>query len=196
MRRMCCLGLAVSLVFAGATYGQQPSIDPPSSTSPATSSSPVVSATVLPQPDAPAKYLLKEGDDVSLRFAEGISSKTAEDGDSVELTLDEDLKVGGVIVAKAGCKALGEVTNAEKSGMLGKAGQLNLRLEYLKVGDAKVRLRGSKGKEGQSGTTSAIVLTVLFGPIGLIKHGKNVEIRQGTPLNAFVAEDVTLSPAT
>jgi hypothetical protein len=35
------------------------------------------------------------------------------------------------------------------------------------------------------------MLTVLFGPIGLIKHGKNIDIAAGTPLTAYVADDVT-----
>jgi len=35
-------------------------------------------------------------------------------------------------------------------------------------------------------------LTVLFGPIGLIKHGKNVEIPAGTPLTAYVDQDIWL----
>ncbi len=140
-------------------------------------------------------YKLRDGDDVQLTFAENISSKTASDGDPVTLILAEDLKVGGVVVARAGAKAVGEITNAKKSGMMGKAGELNLRLNYLKVGDTKVHLRGTKGKEGESGTTSAVVLTVLFGPIGLIKHGKNVEIKQGTPLKAFVSDDIALPAA-
>jgi hypothetical protein len=40
------------------------------------------------------------------------------------------------------------------------------------------------------------VLTVLFGPIGLIKHGKNVEIKKGQALHAFVADDVAVPPAS
>jgi hypothetical protein len=80
--------------------------------------------------------------------------------------------------------------------MMGKAGELNIRLDYLKVGDFKVKLRGSKGKEGESGVTSTVVLTVLFGPIGLIKHGKNVDIPEGSSLKVFVADDITLPPAT
>lgn len=32
-------------------------------------------------------------------------------------------------------------------------------------------------------------LTVLFGPIGLIKHGKNVEIKESTPLLAYTDEN-------
>jgi hypothetical protein len=139
--------------------------------------------------------MLREGTDVPLKFAQALSSKSAAEGDPVALTLDEDLKVGDVVVAKAGSKAFGEVYNVKKSGMMGKAGELNVRLDYLKVGDSKIKLRGTKDKEGASGTTGAIVLTVLFGPIGLIKHGKNIDIPQGTPLKAYVADDISLPPA-
>jgi hypothetical protein len=153
-------------------------------------------APVAAAPDASGKYMLREGEDVNLQFLDDLSSKTSSEGDPVALTLMDDLKVGNVVVAKAGAHAFGEVTKAEKSGMMGKAGELNLRLNYLKVGDTKIQLRGSKGKEGESGTTGAVVLTVLFGPIGLIKHGKNVEIKQGQSLHAYVADDVAVSPAS
>ncbi len=158
-----------------------------------------VSPTTAPKttsasPDANGKYVLREGEDVPLKFAQDISSKTAADGDPVAFTLSDDLKVGGVVVAKAGSKAFGEVTNAKKSGMMGKAGELNIRLDYVKVSDGKIKLRGTKAKEGESGTTGAVVLTVLFGPIGLIKHGKNIDIKEGTSLKAFVADDVALLP--
>ena len=138
--------------------------------------------------------MLREGVDVNLRFSQDLSSKTAAEGDPVALVLVDDLKVGDVVVAKAGAHAMGEVTKASKSGMMGKAGDLSIRLDYMKVGDAKVRLRGTKGKEGESGTTGAVVLTVLFGPIGLIKHGKNVEIKEGQALHAFVGDDIALAP--
>ncbi len=140
-------------------------------------------------------YKLREGEDVSLTFAQDLSSKTSSDGDPVTLVLVDDLKVGGVVVARAGAKATGEVTNSKRAGIMGKAGELNMRLNYLKVGDNKIHLRGTRGKEGQSGQTGAIVLTVLFGPIGLIKHGKEVEIKQGTALKAFVSDDIPLPPA-
>ena len=153
------------------------------------------SQTVQPQAQAaepPAKLILKEGTDVKLKFAQDLSSKTATDDDPVNLVLDEDLKVGDVTVAKAGAKALGTVTHAKKAGMMGKGGELNLRLEYLLVGDSRMRLRGTKGKEGEGKVGTAVALTVLFGPIGLIKHGKNVEVKQGTPLLAYVDQDFTV----
>ncbi len=143
---------------------------------------------------APAKLVLKEGTEVKLKFSDDLSSKTATEGDSVNLVLDEDIKLGDVVVAKAGCKAVGSITNAKKAGMMGKAGELNMRLEHLKVGDDRVKLRGNKGKEGQGKEGTAVALTVLFGPIGLIKHGKNVEVKAGTPLTAYVDADAPLVP--
>ena len=145
---------------------------------------------------APAteKVTLKEGTDVKLKFAQEVTSKTATEGDPVNFVLAEDLMVGNVVVARAGCKALGSVTNAKKAGMMGKGGELNVRLEYVKVGDTKVRLRGTKGKQGDDKTGTAVALTVLFGPIGLIKHGKDIDVKEGTPLAAFVDDDVALVP--
>ena len=159
---------------------------------PAVASTPAAPTT----PAVPsAKLVLKEGTDVKLKFADDLSSKTANEGDPVTLVLDEDLKVGDVVVVKAGAKATGTITNAKKAGMVGKAGELNMRLERLKADAQRVRLRGSKGKEGEGKVGTAVALTVLFGPIGLIKHGKNVEVKAGTPLTAYVDEDTSLDPA-
>lgn len=157
---------------------------------------PVKATTTEPAPASASasteKLVLKDGSDVKLKFAEAISSKTATEGDSVNLLLDEDLKIGNVVVAKAGSKAVGTVTHAKKAGMMGKAGELNMRLDYLKVGDERVKIRGSKGKEGEGKEGTAVALTVLFGPIGLIKHGKNVDVKEGTPLAAYIDQDYTI----
>lgn len=170
--------------------------NPPTTSQPATpapQSSPAVAPPAQPA-EAPTKLVLKEGTDVKLKFAQDLSSKTAVDDDPVNLVLDEDLKVGDVTVVKAGAKALGTITHAKKAGMMGKGGELNMRLEYLVAADSRMRLRGTKGKEGEGKVGAAVALTVIFGPIGLIKHGKNVEIKQGTPLLAYVDQDYTVPP--
>ena len=195
MRRILASSLIVVLASGNFAYGQQV-VAPGTAAVPVAAPAPASAAAVETAPDASGKYMLRDGTDVNLTFAQDLSSKTASEGDPVVLVLADDVKVGDVVVAKAGAKAFGEVTKAEKSGMMGKAGELNLRLNYLKVGDTKIKLRGTKGKEGDSGTTSAVVLTVLFGPIGLIKHGKNVEIKQGQALHAFVGDDIAVVPAS
>ena len=138
--------------------------------------------------------LLKEGDQVSLKFAAAISSKTAQEGDTVEFVLDDNLKVGDTIVVPKDAHALATVTNSKKAGMMGKGGELNVQLQYLVAGDNRIRIRGTKGREGENKTGATVALTVIFGPIGLIKHGKNVDIPAGTPLVAFVDQDTWLPP--
>ncbi len=195
---VCLLGAGVS-AFAQQTPAAAPAPAPvPASTLVAPSAPPAAApaAPAAAGPDASGKYTLREGDDVNLKFSQALTSKTATEGDPVTFELVDDLKVGGVVVAKAGAKGMGEVTRAKKAGMMGQAGDLAIRLDYLKDGDNKIKLRGTKGKEGESGVTGAVVLTVLFGPIGLIKHGKNVEIQQGQALHAFVGEDIALPPLT
>jgi hypothetical protein len=150
-----------------------------------------------PQPrGAPqgSTVVLREGTEVKLKFAEAISSKTATVDDPVTLILDEEVKVGDLVVAKPGSKAFATVTNAKKAGMMGKGGELNIRLESLRSGDAKIHLRGTKARQGDDKVGATVALTILFGPIGLIKHGKNIEIKEGTPLTAYVADDITLPP--
>jgi hypothetical protein len=174
MFRNLCAVILVSVLFPGTVF--------------------VNNAAAVDEPVASSKLVLKEGTEVKLKFADDLTSKTANEGDPVNLLLDEDIKVGDAVVAKAGAKAVGTITNAKKAGMMGKAGELNMRLEHLKAGDDRVRLRGSKGKEGEGRQGTAIALTVLFGPLGLIKHGKNVEVKAGTPLTAYVDEDIALLP--
>lgn len=135
------------------------------------------------EPDLNAgKYLLKEGVEVSLKFAADVSSRYASPGDKVALTLVSDIKVGDVVVVKQGAKAVVVVTNAKKAGILpGSTGELSLHLEQMTTsGGIRIRLRGAKG-------------SVLTG-IGQMKHG-NLDVDEGTPLTAYVDEEIWLPPA-
>jgi hypothetical protein len=138
--------------------------------------------------------LLKEGVQVSLKFAADLNSKTAHEGDPVEFLLDDDLKVGSFTIVPKGAHAVATVTDAKKAGMMGRPGELSVQMQYLMSGSNHVRIRGTKGREGDSKTGATVALTVLFGPIGLIKHGKNVDIPAGTPLTAYVDQDIWLAP--
>jgi hypothetical protein len=172
-------GAVLALCFFGTLLAQEPQQTAPDASKPA-----------APAAVAPAeKLVLREGADVSLKFAQDLSSKTANDDDSVGLVLDQDIKIGDVVVVKAGAKAVGTITHAKKAGMMGKAGELNMRLDYLITDSGRLRLRGTKGKEGEGKVGATVALTVLFGPIGLIKHGKDVEIKQGTPLLVYTDEN-------
>lgn len=139
---------------------------------------------------------LREGTEVKLKFDDSISSKTAALDDPVSLTVTDDVQANGVTVIHAGDHAVAYVSKVQHSGMMGRPGELSIRLDSLKDNGTKVHLRGSKGREGDGKVGETVVLTVLFGPIGLIKHGKNIEINAGSPLTAYVSDDVVFPAAT
>jgi hypothetical protein len=138
--------------------------------------------------------LLREGTEVVLKFASNLSSKTANIGDPVEFLLGDDLKVGEMVVVAKGAHGVATVSDAKKAGMMGRPGELSVQMQYLAAGGNHVRIRGTKGREGENKTGATVALTVLLGPIGLIKHGKNVDIPAGTPLTAYVDQDIWLTP--
>jgi hypothetical protein len=155
---------------------------------------PLVAPPAPPTPDASGRYLLHEGEDVNLEFAQDVSSKTAVDGSVVTLRLTSDLKAGDIVLARAGSKAVGTVTKAEKSGKLGHSGQLSVRLDYVEVAGNKIPLREFKGEDASGSTGQSGVLHTLAKPLAVVKHGKDSEIVKGQPEHAVVAVDVALPP--
>ena len=130
----------------------------------------------------PKRVVLSEGTEVNLRMAQDISSRAARPGEPIELTLAEDLKVGEAVVARVGQRALGEVVQAKKPDFWGEAGEVSVRVHFLRVGDKKVEIQGAIGS---AGTRYVIV------------RGSQGIIKTGTPVKAFVVADVevdALSP--
>ena len=136
-----------------------------------------------------------EGADVRLRMLENVSSANATAGQRFNLELEDDIKVDGVVVVPRGAKAVGTVVNTRKKGFMGKGGELNVTLDYVTVGEQRVRLRSAMAREGNDKVGTAVALTVLFGPIGLLKRGHDVELNAGLVMNAFVDEATQVTVA-
>jgi hypothetical protein len=151
-------------------------------------------ATMLAAPAIAGATAIKvpEGTQMLVRFNDDLSSGKNSAGDQFSITLDEDVKLPDGTVIKRGYRGKGEVTEAKKKGMMGQAGEMNVRLDYLKIGDARVHLRANKGGEGDGAMGATVALTVLFGPLGLLKHGHDVEIKRGQTLTAYVDDDCTV----
>jgi hypothetical protein len=159
-----------------------------------------------PEPSAmkPAlEFGLSEDTPIRLRLGRTISSSTENLNDKVDFDVLEAVKVGDVIVIPQGAKAIATVTEAKKKGRMGKAGKLNVNIDYVQdaLGD-KIPLRAVKGGSGGSHTgamTGAIVATsILFfpaAPFFLFMHGKDITIPKGTEITAYVAADTALDRA-
>ena len=153
------------------------------------SGSMLIALATAPSLALAATVKVAEGTEVSIRFDEKLSSATSIEGDQFSVSLNEELELPGGVIIKPGYKGRGEVTSAQKKGFMGKAGELNVRLNYIRIGDNKLYLRASKGTEGKGAVGATIALTVLFGPLGLLKSGHDIEIKPGQAINAFIDRD-------
>ncbi len=135
---------------------------------------------------------LREGTPVLLAFADGLSSRTAAEGDRVTFVLASDIKAGTETVAKSGCKVFGRVTYVKAAAAPGRSGALTIQLERLLTSVRTVPLTASKDRAGEKEVQYSRHYRLKW-PLGLFRTGDDVDIRPGTVLAAFVAEDVTLS---
>jgi hypothetical protein len=142
------------------------------------------------------KLLLPRGTAVPFVIASDVSSKTAEVGDKISLTLTEDLTAGDVVVVKKGTPAVATVTEVDNTGMGGAPGEVFFQIDSLQAGSVLIRLRGGAAKEGQDKVGKAVgLMFVPVVPAGLFVHGKDAEIKRGASFTAFVDADTLLSPA-
>jgi len=81
------------------------------------------------------------------------------------------------------------------AGMMGKGGELNIQLEYLvapTITSGSVAQKAAKVTPKLVPPSLSLCFLVL---LGLIKHGKEVQIPAGTPFVAYIDQHVWLPPA-
>lgn len=125
-----------------------------------------------------SKPILRESTPVSLISVEELGSKTAEGAGPIDFVLANDIQVGGVIVAKAGSKAWGQVSYASGPNAGGEAIHVELERVRLKVGSTEVPLRSTP-------------LRTSGGALGYHRLEGSGRIA----IVLYVAENITLVPA-
>src|SRR5206468_7457948 len=78
---------------------------------------------------------LKEGTEARLKLRDKLTSKTAVEGDPVNLMLDQDLKVGNITVAKAGALAVGTISHADEWRTWMKVSTCRLLIEPVNISE-------------------------------------------------------------
>ncbi len=142
--------------------------------------------------DKPSPLVLPEATPVKLKLLHTLNSKTVVEGDPLNFALAENLIVNDQLAVKAGAVAIGRVSKAKPARTLGRGGQLLLEMQYLKVGRTRVPLRGSQGRAGENKKGETVALVALFGLSGLIKHGSEIEVKEGSIVTAYVDQDTEL----
>ena len=134
--------------------------------------------------------VIPDGMEFMVVTVDEISSKTAAEGDPLMFKVAQDVKIDGQVVIAKDSLVKGSVAQAKKAGMMGRGGSLGIRVESATtVDNQKLKLRSTKGKEGDDKTGTTVALVVLFGPLGFLKKGKNAVIKPGTEIKVYVDEE-------
>jgi hypothetical protein len=159
---------------------------------------PTTSAAVPAKPNT-----LVDGTPVKLRIGRNVSSADAKVGEHVDFEVLEEVQVMGVVVIPKGAVASATVTDAQAKRRLGRAGKLDLTLDFVRLADnEKAALSATAGGSGGSHTgamVGAMAATALFtlggSALFLLMHGKDITIPKGTETTAYVNGDLPLDMA-
>jgi hypothetical protein len=138
---------------------------------------------------------LPEGTEVPLVFATAVSTKTAQVGDPVRLTLAHDLRVAGVLVAAKGTPASGTVLLSDKPSYQGQPGVLQFAVNSLDLPEGPLPLRGFEELDGADREMKAGAWNVVLPLGGAFVHGAHAEIPVGAKVTAYVARETTVDTA-
>jgi hypothetical protein len=128
-----------------------------------------------------------------IRIDAELSSKKSRNGDRFPIHVDEDVRIGDVVVIPAGSVGEGEVIHAAKSGSGGKPGELLVAARFIRVGEQEIRLRSfSLGAKGRDRSNAALGTGVVLGPLALFVVGGVMTIPSGTAGDAKTATEIQL----
>ena len=147
------------------------------------------------------KLLVKDGTPIKLKLKRGVYSQYAKIGDEVDYLVDEEVVVNGKIIIPEGAIVKGKVVSAEHKRTMGRGGKIDITAESVSLFNSQsIPLRafqhargGGQGLDMSGEMVAAATLTLGVGaPFVLFKHGKDIEIRQGSSFTAFVNGDTWL----
>jgi len=151
---------------------------------------------------AAAQVVVPDGTKIRVRLDQSISSATADQGQSVELSVTEPVKIGDAVVIPEGARVTGTVTEAQAKRHMGRAGKLDFSIDRVRASDGDwIPLRYTVNKtSGGSHAVSTGVLTagaaVLFWPAApafLLIKGKDVTLNKGMVFETFTDQDHALA---
>jgi len=136
---------------------------------------------------------LPEGTEFSVVTVDEINGKSASKGDIVKLTMPAPIAIDNIVVVGKDAYVRGEVADVKHAGHFGRGGSLSLMVTSVTAIDGQhIPLRASRSKAGKDHTGATVALTVLFGPLGLLKHGNDVVYKPGTDVKVFTDSTVVV----
>jgi hypothetical protein len=195
---------------------------------PMPSAAPVAATPAAEAPPAPAAQpdgtvVLPAGQSLLVRMIDGVDSSKNHVGDVFHASLETDLSVGGVLVARKGADVYGRLANAESAGHISGSSELQLELARIIIDgkdypllssdySLKGKSRGSDSakKVGGGAVAGAIIGAIAGGGRGaaigagvgsaagagvqIATKGQQVRVPSETLLEFRLQQPVTVSP--
>ncbi|RYF18195.1 MAG: hypothetical protein EOO77_11255 [Oxalobacteraceae bacterium] len=138
---------------------------------------------------------LRAGTSVPLKMAEGLTTKgkKLKVGQRFQMETAEAVMIDGNVVIPAGSPVTGEITEVRNKGMWGKSGRINGRVLYVRANGRQIRMSGSIDDKGKTGTAGVVGAAVLIPVAGFFMTGTSADIPLGSPVTAFIDEDVSVA---
>lgn len=137
---------------------------------------------------------IQEGTVVRVRLLETIDSRTAKNGDIVNLETIEKIESNGITIISNGARVTGRVMNAVANKSLGRKGKLDLSIDYVKAIDGtNIPLSYTMNQSGKDATVGVIAGAVLLSPIALIVKGKSAILMKGTEFNTYISRTTKIN---
>lgn len=143
-------------------------------------------------PAAPTGPVLRQGTRVPMQTVQPLSSKRAVQGQLFGLEVSEEVRVDGMLVIPKGAQGVGQVSRVVAKGMVGKPGKLEVRVMFVEVGGARIRLDGKGKDKGASGAAGVVLAAPLIGVSAAFFTGKSAVMPAGSSVDGFVYQDVPL----
>lgn len=152
-----------------------------------------VAAVVVPSSQ---ESVLRAGTEIPMQTREELTTKKkkAKTGQRVQLAVASDVMQNGVIVIPAGTPGIGEITEVRNKGMWGKSGYISVRILSIRIGDRQIRVTGSFDDKGTTGTAGVVGAVAVLPVAGFFMTGTSAVIPMGTPVKAFLDEDIVYRP--
>ncbi len=160
---------------------------------------PAITETALPvaaaPPAAPKTLTLPTGTPINLAVLREVNSSTHDAGDTIQLTVVDDVKIDDSVVIPRGTPAKAEITWRTGKGAFGKSGKMELALRSIDLPDGPVPIFGEFRQDGEGNTVATGVGVVAIGVFAGFITGKRARLPAGRELMAQTVVDVPFSSA-
>ncbi len=150
----------------------------------------LASSVVAPAAASAETYYVQMGYPVMLVTRTDLSTRDNRSGDRFYLEVAENVSAKGQVIIPVGSVATGEIIHSERNGHFGKSGKIGVRVLYIDTPTMRIPLTGNSAGRGKSGTVPTVAAIAAFGLIGGLVHGTSGRIRAGTPVQAYLADDL------